>query len=487
MEGTMRNKIATALFASSLLTSAFLAVPAQVRAVGPATHWVAASGTAIAGPGESCARPGYVGATQVPITNALNEVTAGDTVHICAGTYRYTDNGYNGGIPDDITIEGAGAGLTILDGVEESYHFSISLAESAHHATIKGITFQNGYDYDYAGAFDVEGGAFSIINCAFINNTSGSYAGAVYADQSVLTVMNTSFTDNATGETGGGALYVYQAPSAAVITNSRFTHNGAAFGGAIVARYSDLQVTNSTFSNNYTDYESVAQAEDYGGAAIYVYDSYTRVTGSTFVNNESPQTSAGAGILVYTGSLSVDRSTFTGNRAGQAPAIYSFGDDDAGEQDSGEFVTVTNSTFSNNKNTANDDSGAIGHERNGRDMTLTGNTFKRNSGAAYGGAVEAWLVGGDLTITNNRFIGNRAGEGGAMWIDVRGGTTNIRKNTFTSNRARRGGAISFECEAVSPRTVVRNLTRQNRFSGNVSARLFQSNYVTNSGYCSPPG
>ena len=141
----------------------------------------------------------------------------------------------------------------------------------------------------------------------------------------------------------------------------------------------------------------------------------------------------------------------------------------------------------NNRNIAGGDSAAIGHERNGRDLTLTGNTFKKNTGAAYGGAVEAWLVGGDLTITNNRFIANRAREGGALWIDVRGGTTNIRKNTFTSNLARLGGAISFECEAVSPRTIVRSLTRQNRFSGNVSARLFQSRFDTDGGYCSPPG
>jgi predicted outer membrane repeat protein len=407
-------------------------------------------------------------------------------VHLCAGTYLHTDDGYNDSIPNGITIEGDGVGSTILDGAGDYYFFSLLLTSGGEdHVTIGGITFRNGYDSSYAGAFDVENGAVYIANCSFINNRSGDYGGALYFERSALTITNTSFTDNATGNDGGGAIYVYQAPSAAVITNSSFTHNGAAFGGAIVARYSDLEVTNSTFSNNYTDYERAGA--DYGGAAIYVYDSYTRVTGSTFVNNESPQTGSGAGILVYTGSLSVDRSTFTGNRAGQAPAIYSYGDDNSGEQDSGEFVTVTNSTFSNNKNTANDDSGAIGHERNGRDLTLIGNTFKRNSGAYWGGAVEAWLVGGDLTIKNNRFIGNRADEGGALWIDVRGGTTDIRKNTFTLNRARRGGAISFECEAVSPRTVVRNLTRQNRFSDNAGGDVFQSKYVTSGGYCSPGG
>ena len=482
----MRNKLTTALFASSLLASTFLALPVQVRAVGgPVTHWVATSGTPAGGVGTSCANPGYVGTTQGPIAAAIDAAAEGDTVHLCAGTYLHTNHGYYDSIPDGITIEGEGVGSTILDGAGESYFFSLDLRGAESLLTIRGITFKNGYDSDYAGAFDVENGAVYITNCSFINNRSGNYGGALYFERAALTVTNTSFTDNATGRTGGGAIYVYQAPSAAVITNSSFTHNGAAYGGAIVARYSDLQVTNSTFSSNYTDYEN--GGADYGGAAIYVYDSYTRVTGSTFVNNESPQAGSGAGILVYTGSLSVDRSTFTGNRAGQAPAIYSYGDDNAGEQDSGEFVTVTNSTFSNNKNTANDDSGAIGHERNGRDLTLIGNTFKRNSGAYWGGAVEAWLVGGDLTIKNNRFIGNRADEGGALWIDVRVGTTDIRKNTFTLNRARRGGAISFECEAVSPRTVVRNLTRQNRFSDNAGGDVYQSKYVTSGGYCSPGG
>lgn len=483
----MRNKFVTSLLASSLLASAFLAVPAQVRAVpGPVTHWVAASGTPIAGPGESCAQPGYVGATQVPITDALNEVNAGDTVHICAGTYRFAANGYNASIPDDITIEGAGAGSTILDGGENYWFFSISLAESVHHATITGITFQNGYAEDYAGAFDVDRGNVEILNCAFINNVSGDYGGAVYTDQTTLTVTNTSFTNNSTANQGGGALYIWRSPSESVITNSTFTHNGAEWGGAVVADTTDLLITNSIFSRNYTDYESGSMAADYGGAGVYVYRGHTTVVNSSFMNNSSPGTSSGAGILLYQGSLTVDRSRFTGNRAGQAPAIYSWGDN-AGFYDAGESITVTNSSFISNQNIADDDGGAIGHERNGRDLTLTGNTFRKNTGAAYGGAVEAWLVRGDLTITNNRFIGNRATEGGALWIDVRGGTTTIRKNLFTENRARFGTAIGFECESVSPRAIVRNLARQNRFSGEAGVEIYKSKFDTTGALCLPPG
>jgi len=428
----MRTKTSTLVIASALLASAAFALPPGVRAVDPVVRWVAPTGTPAGGPGTSCANPGYVGSTEASITAALGAASAGDTVHICAGTYLYAHDGYDGSLPNDITIEGEGVGATILDG--DGSYFLLAIYTTTN-LTIEGITFQNGYDY-----------------------------------------------------AGGG---VYFSSSTGTVAHCAFLHNGAEYGGALLPYNSTIQVTDTAFNNNYTDYASDYMAADYGGAAIYVEHGAVAVSRSSFTNNVTPATSSGAGILVYIGSLSVDRSQFSGNRAGQAPAIYSYGANPS--YDAGESIVVTKSTFIGNTNIGDDDGAAIGHERNGRDMTIANNVFKQNTGAADGGAIEAWLVGGNLTITGNTFTGNRATEGGALWIDVRNGTTNIRKNRFLLNRASSGGAISFECETVSPRIVSRNLARQNAFNGNVanhpsaSANIFQSAYDTTGEYCLPPG
>ncbi len=94
------------------------------RAVASTTHWVAVEGVD-SGTGSSCSDPGYVGGNQESISAALAAASEGDTVHICAGEYVYTDDGYNDSLPSGITIVGDGAGRTILDGDDTYYLIAI--------------------------------------------------------------------------------------------------------------------------------------------------------------------------------------------------------------------------------------------------------------------------------------------------------------------------------------------------------------------------
>jgi hypothetical protein len=298
-----------------------------------------------------------------------------------------------------------------------------------------------------------------------------------------VSVSNTDFSNNEAFN-AGGALYIVNADATATISGSTFNSNSADYGGAIVSYDSEVAITDSHFEENFTVWESEEMGADFGGAAYYLWLGSLHVEDSTFTRNVAPDTSAGAGIHLYKGSLEVDNSTFTANQAGQGPAIYSWGEDLGFEED--ESVVISDSTFLRNRNTWLDDGGAIAHERNGRDFTLTGSLFRGNVGPRWGGAVETWKVDGETTIENNVFMLNTAREGGALWIDVRNGVEGIRGNQFKKNRARLGGAISFECETVSARSVVRVLTRQNRFSGNVastrrsSSNAFASQYVQSS-------
>jgi predicted outer membrane repeat protein len=343
--------------------------------------------------------------------------------------------------------------------------------------------FDSNITENYGGAIYAAAG-ISVSDSAFEANSATSVdGGAIYADTGEVSVSNTDFSNNEAFN-AGGALYIFDADAIAAISDSTFNSNSADYGGAIVSYDSEVAITDSHFEENFTVWESEEMGADFGGAAYYLWLGSLHVEDSTFTRNVAPDTSAGAGIHLYKGSLEVDNSMFTGNQAGQGPAIYSWGSDLGFEED--ESVVISDSTFLRNRNTWLDDGGAIAHERNGRDFTLTGSLFRGNVGPRWGGAVETWKVDGETTIENNVFMLNTAREGGALWIDVRNGVEGIRGNQFKKNRARLGGAISFECETVSARSVVRVLTRQNRFSGNVastrrsSSNAFASQYVQSS-------
>jgi predicted outer membrane repeat protein len=398
----------------------------------------------------------------------------------------------------DVTFEdGADVGDMTGQSIDSSGIVSVAGSTFAHNyssgdggaidadgaVTVDASAFTGNESDDLGGAIYAAAG-ISVSDSAFEANSATSVdGGAIYADTGEVSVSNTDFSNNEAFN-AGGALYIVNADATATISGSTFNSNSADYGGAIVSYDSEVAITDSHFEENFTVWESEEMGADFGGAAYYLWLGSLHVEDSTFTRNVAPDTSAGAGIHLYKGSLEVDNSMFTGNQAGQGPAIYSWGSDLGFEED--ESVVISDSTFLRNRNTWLDDGGAIAHERNGRDFTLTGSLFRGNVGPRWGGAVETWKVDGETTIENNVFMLNTAREGGALWIDVRNGVEGIRGNQFKKNRARLGGAISFECETVSARSVVRVLTRQNRFSGNVastrrsSSNAFASQYVQSS-------
>jgi hypothetical protein len=444
----MSNKVAALIF-SALIGAGAFGLPARTLAVDPVTHWVAQSGFED-GTGTSCDDPGYVGDTDAIVIEAIEVAETGDTVHICAGTYLFGNDG-SLDIADGVTIEGDGPNLTVLDGQGEYYLMSISDDDDI---VIKDLGIANGYD-DYGGGIYFDEGSTSFV------------------------VENVHFVGNRAGSLGGGGLYVWD--SSGVVSDSLFHANGSEWGGAIVVQDSDVEIQNSTFTENYTDHES-DYAPDFGGAAIYLYGGTLGVEGSLFRDNETDPGSAGAAIHVYAGSLVVDDSDFIGNRAFQGAAIYLFAE--APEDGEGDSVVITDSLFVGNRTSTVEDGGAIAHERNSRDVTISRNVFTGNSGASFGGAIEAWLVYGALEISNNQFNRNSAVEGGAVWVDVRSGVADIKGNVFKGNRARTGGAIAFECEVTSSRGIATHLTRSNRYSSNSagaprsSANVWASRYAT---------
>ena len=286
---------------------------------------------------------------------AVDTCTAGsgaDTIILPAGTYTLTITGADEDanatgdldITDSLTINGAGAGTTIIRAGTLGYPDPSA----------------NGIDrvfdvYDVSSAIIV-----SISNVTIANGkcSSCTMGGGGISNNESLTVTNSTFSGNsASGNSGnnwGGGIYT---SGTLTVTNSTFSGNFATHGGGMFLNGGLFAVTNSTFSGNLANG---------AGGGIISYGTLT-VTNSTFSGNSAA--SNGGGISSSYGTLAVTNSTFSGNSAFSGGGINNY-----------VTLTVTNSAFSGNL--ATNRGGGINNQGT---LTVTNSTFSGNS--AYGGGI----------------------------------------------------------------------------------------------------
>ena len=203
------------------------------------------------------------------LTKAISVATSGsDIISVAAGTY--TDK--NMTISNAVTINGAGASTTILNGSNGGRGISVT----ASGVTISGLTFENYYGGN-SGA----------------SNSFGSYdGGAIYSSQAI-TITKCNFTTN----TGGSASTGY-----------------ASSGGAIAIEKTSLTSGNSTisqciFSGNYIYDSGLSDdGQDAYGAAIVYYElntsSYLTLNNCLFFNNDANGTALASDLSMGTANTS---------------------------------------------------------------------------------------------------------------------------------------------------------------------------------------
>ena len=426
MSGSTRRAL-SALTALVLIGTLFVGAPGPTYANGSDTYYVAQTGEPD-GDGSSCTDPDFVGGDAAPIALAVDLATDGDTIYICAGIYAIETNIVLGG---GLTLQGAGAGVTILDG-GNTFNEDGSSNNNGHRIlagygaiTVSDIAFQNAY-YGAIWAPDV---ALAVFSSSFLNNTTDSYGGAIYnGDSGTVTIIDSTFTGN-TAPGSGGAVWT----ATAVVSESTFTNNDAANdGGAIGTDVGNVTVSESIFKGN--------SAGDDGGA-VYAGSTIT-ATSSTFTGN-SAGSSGGA---IAATNVTSNISSYTNNIAYSGGAIYAL------------FTTANRSTFIGNES-------QFGGAIDSFDATITSSNFMGNSAIQLGGAIA--VASG--TIEKSRFISNSSGEhGGAilLYSPNDDAIRQLRGNSFTRNRAGAGGAITLGPCVEPTRSGAARVERANRFSGN---------------------
>jgi hypothetical protein len=281
----------SALTALVMTGTLFVGAPSPTYANGSSvTYYVAQTGDPD-GDGSSCTDPDFVGGDEGPIALAVDLATDGDTIYICAGTYAIENT--IDLVNELLTLQGAGAGVTILDGGSDTLILDCTTA------TVSGLTFLDGRAASgEGGGGPDDGGAISgttvtVTNSTFIGNDANSFVGGAIGAEGTVTVTNSTFIGNEA--LIGGAIAAFG--TTVRVTNSTFVGNSAAFGGAI-ATFTGI-IAQSRFRRN--------TAREIGGAVIFYdpnSDDLRKLRGNTFRLNAAP---LGGAILLNACGTTVSR------------------------------------------------------------------------------------------------------------------------------------------------------------------------------------
>jgi CSLREA domain-containing protein len=307
---------------------------------------------------------------------AANSLAGADTITVPAGTYLLTIAGSDGedasangdlDITSDLTISGAGAATTIVDGNGTNRVFEIFVGP----VSFSGLTIRNGLAAGFGGG---------------INNRSTS----------TVTITNSVISNNQANGFGGGVNN--NGAGTVSISNSSVTGNtalGSNFGGGINNNFGGTAtVTLSTISSN--------TAADGGGINNNSSGSFT-LTDSTVSGNTGTDTSPGGGGILNnsSGPMTIVGSTVSGNT--------SVGPGGGINNNSGGALAITNSTVSNNTSTNAGGGGGVYRGSIGT-VALTNVTVIGNS-APLGGGLRNNR--GDSPITLLRSIVANSVSGGS--------------------------------------------------------------------------
>jgi len=429
-----------------------------------------------------------------------------DTITLAASTtYSASDIGatftFSSVESNSLTLTGAGAGSTILDG-GNAFRVMILSATSAS-VTVSGITFQNGSNGAGSGSgLAVIGDEANIQNCVISHNVVSSVDGAgiyVSALTGNLTFSNNTVSDNqalGVGGNAGGAILVMSSPTnttTATVEGNTFSGNTSAaadYGALLLSTPGNVVFNNNTISSN-------TAASDYGAGAVVSTTGSLTLSGNTVLNNTATANGTGGLAVVASGSGSitfnsntvqsntsalisggVTLTSGTGEVSASGNTISGNSTTGAGSDYAGLLISTSgNVSFTDNTvsdNTAIDQyGGGVIVSTNGS-ITCTGNTFSSNNASSIGGV--GVVANSGLSFSNNMVVSNEASGtyGAGLFVNSSTGDVQIMSNLIADNTAgtEYGGAVMNDASSGSAstfslinNTVYNNATTSGNYAG----------------------
>ena len=379
------------------------------------------------------------------VSYAVIDAADGDTVSISGHSYNETL--WISG--QEITLAGAGEGVTVLDGAGLGQRV-VWLANGSV-VTITGMTIQNGQEANVNGGGGIlsEHSDLTLIDVTLFNNSATSAEGGGLKNRYGTVVLSHTTVASNTASTNGGGLAVSSTGASLTLINSTVISNvsltGA--GGAIYAGRPLTMIDSDVISNT-------AQT---GGGGIYVYLTTATLTGVTIQDNAVIEADKrGGGIYnsgtvhMSGGTIALNRSiqygggiyspsgshttltdvTIEGNSSGTGGGIYAVSDD----------MQVTGCTIQSNQATAG------GGIRNHGTITVTASTILSNTATSSGGGVSNYS--GTMIVEDSDFIGNQA-EGSLGGGIYNRATMVIARSSLERNKVNTAGGLGGGIHIVS--------------------------------------
>ncbi len=330
--------------------------------------------------------------------------------------------------------------------------------------TVSGGDF-DGNSGDSGGAIYITDGTLDVSYATFSSNNTNStsdtyFGGAIYAGgTTTASIIWTEFSSNYAYN--GGAIYLVSNVTVSSFANNTFTSNHASNNGGAVYSATNLSVSNSTFTYNYSYYS---------GGAIYFTATTLTVSSSDFTYNTSYFDMGGAiyfdgtTLTVTSSNFGSSSSSSSGNSADEGGAIYLASGtgtiDDSGfyyndADDYGGAVTLAGSTT----------------------LTINQSTFTGNKCEAYGGAIYS-NDSSTLTINDTDFTSNTATYSGGAIMSINTALT-INDSNFYSNTATvtAGGAIYYQATSTNGSLAITRSNIGAEDNGNTAGHLGGGIYI----------
>jgi len=343
-----------------------------------------------------CAVPG----DHATIQAALDDAHC-DRVNIAAGTYPG-----NFTVSHSMTIVGAGAGKTILDG--QNAGRVVTIVAPADLVLLSGLTIQHGNAKGpgvvalWGGGIGDTAGVLVVNGCDVSHNTASvvdnrSAGGGIFSSGGDLAILNSTITFNSSGGYAGG---IDSENGETTILDSTIASNVSRTEGGGVDFFGNLiTITRSQILNNTSTTSSGGGVDDSSGPLV--------IDHCLVANNHSAEN--GGGIHNAGNTLQVFDSTIDGNTAGKY--------DGAGIHQQGSGLSIVRSTVSHNHLTSGDGAGIAAEIDGGVALSIVNSTITGNTtGGGRGGGIYVGFEGSTIpSILDSTISGNSAATGGGLF------------------------------------------------------------------------
>src|SRR6266542_3241224 len=266
----------------------------QVTSTTDATDASPGDGICADAAGQCTLRAAVQEADAQPSGSAVTIVVPAGTFPLKLGVLSLTAN--------TITVQGAGAAATTVDGRNASQVFNVSPAASV---TIGQLTIIHGNAARGGGIQNA--GTLTLTNSTVAVSAAGNGGGIYNQEGGTLALAGATVSQNVASQAGGGIVNFFGTVSMSQTTIAGNTASGknSEGGGGIANGDGTLTVDKTTISGNSTNSGT-------GGSAIFNILT-TSVSNSTISGNTSPQTS---GSILNSDTLTLSYVTIASNSAG---------------------------------------------------------------------------------------------------------------------------------------------------------------------------